>query len=563
MPFPPPSHGSRSPLRTPWATQDDNEPLPRVAHSPPRRFGAAHPPSPSLRAAQTVGAAAAGRSQLDQLMRSAACARALESARSDALFIDKFAARLAGQTAMEYRQNRRRRDFALDGMPSVADRLADPFAPSVLELVALRTRWIDERIIEWCSSPRVINPVVVIVGAALDSRAWRLPSLGSATVIEVDSAGALAAKAAILDDDEVAAPLLCRRRIPVACDSDGASSDVGQLARVLRANATQSTPLLWEERCANALDESVPGTLDGSGAGDVLWIVEGLCGLLSEQENASLFTAITRLSNRTASAQCIATFNGGSGRFLTDCHRFSIPMESLDSKMMEWGIVPTRIDSIGKVARAYERTHHFIQREPEQRCDALYDDTSYVFISGAVPNEFWLKARAAEATLDALAERRLLAQGSGQRRAPLEVGAAAHLVASSRLGSGAPRWSSATSSSRDASSRDALGGAMHKGGASRLPAEASLSVHVSRDGAITIESARGALCKFLSLSPVQLCCHWFTYLYFSQFLNASVLSTRTTPALPIACNIAVTRAGVGSSAAATVRVFLSRANRCV
>ena len=63
-----------------------------------------------------------------------------------------------------------------------ATRIIDRQWPGVRPTVLARTRFIDKMI----RSLPGTTPQVVILGVGLDSRAWRLPELGSVAVFEVD-----------------------------------------------------------------------------------------------------------------------------------------------------------------------------------------------------------------------------------------------------------------------------------------------------------------------------------------------------------------------------------------
>ncbi|GAA4025023.1 SAM-dependent methyltransferase [Arthrobacter methylotrophus] len=100
-----------------------------------------------------------------------AAARALETARADRLFNDPWAEQLAGET----------------GKATVEAADYNPFLP-------VRTRYFDDQIIR-AARP---NSQIVLLGAGLDTRAFRLPLPASCTVFEIDYAEAFTEKEPIL-----------------------------------------------------------------------------------------------------------------------------------------------------------------------------------------------------------------------------------------------------------------------------------------------------------------------------------------------------------------------------
>jgi methyltransferase (TIGR00027 family) len=112
----------------------------------------------------------------------------MESARSDALFRDPFAAELAGADIIG----------RFTAMPAdVRDRFAS--------YTVVRTRIFDD----WFTSARGCRQVVLL-GAGFDTRAWRLEWLPDTTLWELDQPDVLQAKAQVMDNVQVAAG--CRRR---------------------------------------------------------------------------------------------------------------------------------------------------------------------------------------------------------------------------------------------------------------------------------------------------------------------------------------------------------------
>lgn len=132
---------------------------------------------------------------LQATARWTAAVRAGECSRPDALVDDPWAERLAGA----------------DGMAWLATR---PSA-SVLPIV-VRTRYFDDWLRDVAVAPAI--PQVVLLGAGLDTRAWRLPWAAGTTMLEVDRAELLDAKDTVLG--EAGAVARCVRR-PVPADLAG------------------------------------------------------------------------------------------------------------------------------------------------------------------------------------------------------------------------------------------------------------------------------------------------------------------------------------------------------
>jgi len=100
-----------------------------------------------------------------------AAVRAGERGRADALVDDPWAERLAGD----------------EGMAWLAARTPESVVP-----IIVRTRYFDD----WLRSVAIDGPLrqVVLLGAGLDTRAWRLPWPAGTSLFEVDRLGTLAAK---------------------------------------------------------------------------------------------------------------------------------------------------------------------------------------------------------------------------------------------------------------------------------------------------------------------------------------------------------------------------------
>jgi len=170
-----------------------------------------------------------------------AAARARESTRPDALFHDPWAAALAGPLGQARLEASER---ASGGQ--------NAYLP-------VRTRFFDDVVVaaDWAQQ-------VVLLGAGMDTRAYRLGLAKSTTVFEVDHAEIFTARRRILRD----APATCRR-VEVVADLAGGW---GPLVR------------------ASGLDPQMA----------TLWLAEGLLFYLSEDAVGRLLSAASDLSRSRA-----------------------------------------------------------------------------------------------------------------------------------------------------------------------------------------------------------------------------------------------------------------------
>ncbi|HEY0869095.1 MAG TPA: SAM-dependent methyltransferase [Acidothermaceae bacterium] len=183
---------------------------------------------------------------------SVAACRAVESVRIDAWFHDELACHVV-TTA---------------GFPPTLSR-------GLVAWVAVRTRFLDELV-----KTTVMDAVVqvVVVGAGLDSRAYRLDLPRDVTVFEVDHSDVLSMKQRLLDDIELFSS--CRRLVVIA---DLVDDDWLALLAVTGWDPTRAT----------------------------LWIVEGLLVYLTHEER-------TRLLKRLAAASGPASVLGATLSTRTD-----------------------------------------------------------------------------------------------------------------------------------------------------------------------------------------------------------------------------------------------------
>ena len=168
-----------------------------------------------------------------------AAARALERERPDALVDDPWAAQLAGEPGMAWLARQ---------------------APGATLPMVLRARFFDEWL-RSCAEAGVRQ--VVLLGAGLETRAWRLAWPAGVSVFEVDRAGVLDLKAAIL---EAAGANPSCRRVPVPADLAGD----------------------W------------PGTLEAAGfdrEAPTAWLAEGLLFYLPDPALRGVLRSATRLAS--------------------------------------------------------------------------------------------------------------------------------------------------------------------------------------------------------------------------------------------------------------------------
>ncbi len=169
-----------------------------------------------------------------------AAARAREATRPDALFRDPYAAALAGG-----------RGATVLAVSEAASGGENAFLP-------LRTRFFDDLLLREAAG----LDQVVLLGAGFDTRAFRLPGLGSVRWFEVDTAGVFSVKEPTLAAAGAVAP--CERRLVVA--------DLGGD---------------WDRRLLDA------GLSAGRRTG---WVAEGLLYYLSPDAVARLLAVSRRLS---------------------------------------------------------------------------------------------------------------------------------------------------------------------------------------------------------------------------------------------------------------------------
>lgn len=177
-----------------------------------------------------------------------AASRAIESLRNDSLFKDDLAIALAGQDAISYVQ---------------AAEMIDESRP----YVAVRTRYLDEFLIDCLQRLDLGAPYkqIVILGAGMDARAFRIQSLLRATVYEIDKKNILDQKISKLKDIK---PIpYCSSHILI--DSD------------LTVTEDWSSKLLQ-----SGFQPDLPS----------IWMLEGILMYLTETEVNNLLEAVSQIS---------------------------------------------------------------------------------------------------------------------------------------------------------------------------------------------------------------------------------------------------------------------------
>ena len=168
-----------------------------------------------------------------------AAIRADESRRSDRLFTDPFAERLAGESG---------RRLLAEAVAEAGDR------PT--RQIVVRTRFWDDALLRATQSVRL----VVILAAGMDARAFRLPMPAGTTVYELDQPEVIAAKAAALAGVE---PLCARVAVGVDLTRD------------------------WTDALrSNGFDDDQP----------TVWLIEGLLQYLDEAAVRTVFERVDTLS---------------------------------------------------------------------------------------------------------------------------------------------------------------------------------------------------------------------------------------------------------------------------
>ncbi|MDX3235118.1 SAM-dependent methyltransferase [Streptomyces sp. ME03-5709C] len=180
-----------------------------------------------------------------------AAARAIETHRPDALARDAFAEHFVRAAPVSAHWPVR--------PEQVPEGIDDPVWGRLGRYFGLRTRVLDDHLLH-CARAGVRQ--VVLLGAGLDARAFRLPWPAGCTVHEIDTAPVLAFKQAVLDHTR-AVPVAGRRTLAVDLRRDWAAALLG-----------------------TGFDPAVP----------TAWLAEGLLLYLPAQAERRLVTTVDRLS---------------------------------------------------------------------------------------------------------------------------------------------------------------------------------------------------------------------------------------------------------------------------
>ncbi|RLN88514.1 hypothetical protein BBJ28_00025350 [Nothophytophthora sp. Chile5] len=177
--------------------------------------------------------------------------RALESAHTDRLFNDPFAEPLS-----------RKASLRLATLVGVASKIH----PQVANMVAIRTRYLDEALQR--RNPSITQ--VVIFGAGLDARAYRLESLRGCHVVEIDHVAQLFAhKSAVMK--ALGAPLIAKKVDSIVAKLDMADWD----GRLRACEFDAGIPTFW------AIEGILP-YLDGPSNVQLLQIIDAMSAPGSE-----------------------------------------------------------------------------------------------------------------------------------------------------------------------------------------------------------------------------------------------------------------------------------------
>lgn len=205
----------------------------------------------------------------------------------------------------------------------------------LLDMMALRTKFIDERVNKFIIDCRQI----VIVGAGLDTRSFRLAALGSSNIkiYEIDFAGMLKEKQRLFaaanfsyykNDTNQVPDRISRTVIPVATD------------------LTQSAARWQHDLKAVGFEIETP----------TIWLLEGLTGYLTNFELNKLLAGISELS--TQNSKMIATWLGTKRKHLragaTKMHHTFT--DDPDEFLVPFGWKQDEKLSLGAIAERYRIT---------------------------------------------------------------------------------------------------------------------------------------------------------------------------------------------------------------
>mmetsp|Transcript_94246 Transcript_94246/g.270251 ORF Transcript_94246/g.270251 Transcript_94246/m.270251 type:complete len:280 (+) Transcript_94246:90-929(+) len=153
-----------------------------------------------------------------------------------------------------------------------------------VDMMALRTRWLDDALVDVLGTTGAVLTQVVVLGAGLDARPWRLEALRGVAVFEVDFPEVLEAKVMLLEGCEPIATL-----------------------QAVRANLAVDD---WAAKLADAGFSRDKASV---------WLLEGLIGYLTSEELQELFKRIGGLA--APGSGLLATFTGEGSGHTTSMHR--------------------------------------------------------------------------------------------------------------------------------------------------------------------------------------------------------------------------------------------------
>lgn len=186
-----------------------------------------------------------------------------------------------------------------------------------IDFLAVRTRWIDDMLV--ALTPKQL----VILGAGLDCRAYRLEALRAVPTYEVDFPEVLAAKQTLLQDEAPLAEL-----------------------RTVKANLSIND---WvKELCTAGLRADHPS----------VWLLEGLVGYLTQEELAELFGRVRTIA--APGSKLVISFVGqGMKEQATDMHKFLVSSKGQAEEFLVshgWSVKQSL--SLSDIAASYNRAEH-------------------------------------------------------------------------------------------------------------------------------------------------------------------------------------------------------------
>jgi len=218
------------------------------------------------------------------------------------LFYDPFAAIICGSDSMELplmEEVGKNKDFWMD-------------------FIAVRTRWIDEQV------TALRTEQLVILGAGMDTRAYRLNGLKGTPVFEVDFPEVLSAKGKLLEGHQPQA----------------------KLTNVM-ANLSLNS---WDADLRTAGMQPVP----------TMWLLEGLTGYLTETELEALLAQLSKLAD--PSSRMTATFVGRDMKEnSTSMHRYLVTGPDQISALLGKFGWHCEVHPIAEISRLYDRSDHLPQ----------------------------------------------------------------------------------------------------------------------------------------------------------------------------------------------------------